>query len=341
MRGHWKKAAVWLIWFVVLFIGAGLVKNYPNQSMAPSTTPGNIEETMNLIRPSQPPPLPNTLLVILVTFMIPPLPLIHQWLLAQVYRYAFQPGEYMGWNRLSSAVTVIISACAGVAIAFWLANRNITFIGIVAPMTLLCLICGVAGAVWIARKREFSQQFTVRLSIAAGLVSLIVPFGVVGVYITWPIVLAGVMAYIHFRREVELRIEQSYEGLTRWQVDSLVLGLVGIALFGVVACTFVMFVPGRMLSGSAIQAIGIGLVILELLLFSQFASILTRYRLRDLAAKKKNTTADSGAVSKPERYFGVWLAAAFVWLCSAFTVAVCAFGGQTFAYTYFLFILQR
>jgi hypothetical protein len=290
----------------------------------------SVDSLMHAIRPAQPPPIYKTLVTIFLAFCIPPLPFIHTWLLAQVYRYAFQPGERRGWYNLSMTITAVISVCAAASIAIWLADLRVTFIRIVGVMTALCVVLGAGGAVWIARKRQFSNRFTLLLALAAGLVSLVVPFGVVGVYTTWPIVLTGVIGYLIIRRNNERRLERDYAMLTNWQIDSLSLG--GMAL---VAASFIVVVPiwniliARRYDYSQNVLVYVG--VLSLIL-SFIMSAFTRRHLTGLALKKKN----DDAAATTGRFFWHWLWAMVAWGCSSAMAAAIIFYGQMMAHSVFM-----
>jgi hypothetical protein len=338
IRPYWKTVVLWIALVVLLFVGAGVVDVRNNKVYVPPEHGSNIEALMNLIRRDTPLPLPNMLLAILTALLFPPLPLIHAWLLAQVYRYAYQPGESSLWERFANRVTGIVVLFTMLALILWFSNHQLTFTGIVFPMMLFCMAIGAGGAVWIARKRNFSPRFTMRLAIAAGLVSLIAPFGVLGVYITWPVVLTGIMAYILFRGEIEAQIERNYQGVTRWQVDSLALVAMGaLALvLGIIGTAIaLMFNPADKSDPS-------WLIILCLLPFALFAAIMKwsmRVQMRDFGVKKKRHT-ENGIVSA-HTIFPAWDWIWFMglWGLISATAAATNFAGQMFAYAYFQLIL--
>jgi hypothetical protein len=286
------------------------------------------EMSMNSIRPTHPASPISTLATILLALLIPPLPLIHSWLLAQVYRYAFQPGEKQAWHRLSRMITGAISVCAAVAIALWYTDLRVTFIRIVMVMTLICVVLGIGGAVWIARERQFSRRFTLLIALAAGLVSLIIPAGVVGVQSTWPVVFTGIVGYWYIRHENEQYLERNYAALTNWQIDSIALGGMAAALMCLIGFGAGILLVVRIQDALPLFFIGITSIVI----FSAGMGRVMRFHLSGFAGKKKNSNGayDTGS------FFWHWLTIALIWGFLSVFVAVVVFFAQLFALGVFI-----
>jgi len=225
----------------------------------------------------------------------------------QVYRYAFQPGEKREWNNLSWVITPPIFICAVAIFALWYNNRAISYVHIVSVMGLVFVVLGVGGAVWIGRKRAFSRRFIFLLALAAGLVSLIVPIGAVGLILTWPFVIVGVVGYLYIRYENEHVLGQDYAALTRWQIDSITLAAMAtlplcflIVLW--IACTASPIVSDWL---SLIFAFPTLLV----LLFSWIMSEGIRFHLRSFSGKKKPGNTNPA----PQGFFWYWMGMLFIW----------------------------
>lgn len=311
---------------VVVVIMCGMVLVGRSTPAQPGFESGFWEYTTNTIRPTHPASPFNTFIVTILAFLIPPLPLLHQHLLVRVYRYAFQPGEKQDWNNLSWMITGAISICAAVSIALWYNDQRVLFIRIVLVMTLICVVLGAGGAIWIGRKRAFSTRFIFLLALAAGLVSLVIPFGVLGIYTTWPFVLIGIVGYMYGRHENELLFEREFATFSNWQLDSITLGGMGV-----MAICLAVFVPPIISTSYVARDRGIsGLFFLAamLTLFVLLMNWITRIHLKNFSGKKKN---NESAVSS-NHYLFHWAKIAIGWgIISIFPVAG-VFFGQYLAY---------
>jgi hypothetical protein len=288
----------------------------------------SVNDLMNSIRPDHSPSPLAILITIGLAFAIPPLPLIHSWLLAQVYRYAYQPGERRAWNGLARWITAIISICAFMVIALWYGEPRITFFRIWWVMALLCFVLGVGAALWIARARQFSRRFTMLLALASGLVSLLIPAGVLGVWVAWPVILTGVLGYVVSRYFNENRLEDEYATLTNWQIDSITLGgmtFTGLLLLTIVPAGLALF--SRMQANDWLYLI-FGVAVL--VVFATTMSQMMRLHLRGAAGKKKagGGTANGG-------YVWHWVKIPLVWGVLAAGLTFVVFYAQAFAYSIF------
>jgi len=326
---HSPKFVLYVIAIIVIMCGLTLFDVQPVPYEAMRYGYDSVGSSLNEIRPTHPASPFSTLITIALAFLIPPLPLIHQYLLGQVYRYAFQLGEQQDWNRLSWMITGAISSCAAVAIALWYNITGVTFSRIVLVMTLICVALGAGGAIWIGRKRLFSRRFIFLLALAAGLVSLVVPFGVVGVWMTWPVVLTGVICYSFLRNRNEEMIERGYAAATNWQVDSLTLGGMAVVALCLLAIVPIISIPNNLMRDGGATAI-----VLLLILFPLFGWVLnwiTQIHLSGMSSKKKNN--ESGAVS--QHFFGYWVWTVVAWGALSIVTAVAIFFGQMMAFFVF------
>jgi hypothetical protein len=180
--------------------------------------------------------------ITLLALLVPPLPLLHAWLLAQVWRYCYAEFEeehawQHGWR-----VTIAITGVAAVAIVGWLMVPLYDFTALVGGMTLFTAAVSAGYGWWLAQHREMSPRMVRQLTIASLLVALIVPLGVATTRIGfgWFILLTILVGFICCRRMVAERLEQAKIATTRWLYDRLalefnlffILALVASMLFG-------------------------------------------------------------------------------------------------------------
>ncbi len=171
----------------------------------------------------------HLLLITALGLLVPPLPFIHAWLLAQVWRYAVPGHEMAEALRPAWRISLQLTVIAVVAVMLWLTNINTRFYAIVGGMAVLVVVVGLINAYQIAQQANRGLGFTVRLLVGTALVSLIVPAGVATSHLGfgWPVILSLLTGFIIYRRTLdqEMRVNAS-----QWEVDRLALEVVGMAL---------------------------------------------------------------------------------------------------------------
>lgn len=163
--------------------------------------------------------------------IIPPLPYLNGWLLMQVFRYAFQPGEDRELRRYTWLVTGIATLGYLFPLTLALTREDVNFKVAVAGLGLINVIAGVAGAVWISRQRDFSDRFTRRMALASGLLSLAVPIGLglgpfswIGVMLVW-------CAFVGCRAALTQFLEREGTDGAQWGLDRMALEIPALFLF--------------------------------------------------------------------------------------------------------------
>ncbi len=185
----------------------------------------------------------NILLVVIVALLVPPLPLIHAYLLSRVYRYLFQPGEEALAHRLARQVALVVTVAAALAVALWLVTESVDYYPVVALMGVFSVLLSAGAAIFTARTRHFTNKFTRRIGLAAGFAGAVVPLGVAAIWFLWPFIITGVFGYAILHRRIGYYMEQRQHILTNWGLDRLTLEV--MALFGL------MFIPlGAILFGT-------------------------------------------------------------------------------------------
>jgi hypothetical protein len=188
--------------------------------------------------------------VILAALVVPPLVFIHAYVLSRVWRYLMPAPD--AWRK-SLRLSLVFALVAAIGIALWIVptNFDITFAGLVVGVGGIVVIVGVVATVLHARTAGVRSGTTWRAGIAAAVVSLFVPIGVGGVWLTWWAVILLVVGYaiLAWLVEVHLRandiILQPAKSEMSWAVDSAVLRamavLVGIMILFVVGSAFLRF----------------------------------------------------------------------------------------------------
>ncbi|MHB8625933.1 MAG: hypothetical protein ACYDBJ_01970 [Aggregatilineales bacterium] len=242
--------------------------------------------------------------IILVVLAIPPLPLIHGWLLAQAWRYMFPLDEQVAALRLAWRVSAGLTIVAALALAFWLFDADADFLAVVGTVTAITVVTGIAVGVRTARRRQFTDGFVWKMGIVTALLSLIVPVSVVATRLSgsantgigdlaWLICFLLIFGFIRYRRMLNKYLDRLDARATLWQVDRLALEILVLFL--------VMLLPlGAVTAGIAVllrttyPLICFGIP--YLCLFSVFGvpalgasvlSIYTRRRGRGFVIKKK------------------------------------------------------
>jgi hypothetical protein len=271
--------------------------------------------------------------IILMGLLIPPLSGLHIWILAQVYRYAFQDGERWQPYQAAARVTAIITALAAVAIYIWLTDVNTDYYPIVAIMTVLCSALSAYTGVQISRKRGFSTLFTRRIGIASAVLACLVPAGVASIWLLWPFIIAVLFCFALFRRAIEGRIESQGAIASRWGLDRLALiytftagaitaPLVGM-LFGSLSASGLIF----LLAGIVWFGVGSGVY------------LATRNRTGQLLIKKKNEEASTAPIFNGRTWYMTMLGHTALWLFLAGIAAYGVFMFQLGAHNWFQTLL--
>jgi hypothetical protein len=274
--------------------------------------------------------------------IIPPLAFLHFFVLAQVYRYAYQPGEHLQAYKFSGRITAGLTGLAALAVIFWLTNDQIDYYPIVGTMTLICAGAGVGGAVYISRKRLFTTRFTQFAAVGAALVSLIVPLGVAAVWFLWPLIIGLICAFIAYRRLLEQYLERNDVIASQWGKDRLVLEIMAIMTFVLLPLLTMTFFS---LSGFALAVIP-GFFVVAILSLGIATSYL-RWRSKGFSFKHKVSDSYTGIPQKsPELFRGMaWLrevgSYTVSWLVVAGVLASGVFFGQMIAFQYFQTLLVK
>lgn len=120
--------------------------------------------------------------IVALGLLVPPLALLHAYALSRPLRYVLAPRP--AWTR-ALILTGILTGLAAVAIVIWLTDIRTDYYDIVSVMTAIVAVSG-AGLTWhAARRAGVSATAQRRLTLAGGLVSLIVPGGVAAIWAAW------------------------------------------------------------------------------------------------------------------------------------------------------------
>jgi MFS family permease len=145
--------------------------------------------------------------VILWGLLMPPIGFMHMFILRRVWAYLLPPPNA---RRFALIVSLILMALAGIAIAIWLTNINVTYYGMVGVMTAIVALTGMIITYWLARRRrtDFTRRQRWALVILAGLVSLIVPAGVAAIWVGWWAAFGALGGYFFYHRAYARYFEQ-------------------------------------------------------------------------------------------------------------------------------------
>lgn len=184
-------------------------------------------------------PPEKTLIAVLKLLLIPPLPLIHLWLLAQVYRHAYQPGERFKPYKLAGFITIPITAIETIGIEIWIWINNHTpksafqardgeLFVLWVIISIITISWAVGGAIYICRERGFSPEFQRSMIRSTIEVSLIVPFGMVGGVLFWLVAMPTILGFIVYRFATEQHLAHHNTRLPAPIMDQLILDQVAV-----------------------------------------------------------------------------------------------------------------
>ena len=173
--------------------------------------------------------------VIALALLVPPLPLLHSYILSRVWAYILP--RQLAW-RYALATAGGLSLLAAVGVGLWLTNIELEYGWIVGGMTVITAVSGVGLTWYFARERAVPAGLRNRLLMAALFASLIVPTGVIGVFVLWWLIFLIVFGYraysdLYFRGIVGDK-RKAKNKRQQWLIDRLtaetLLTVVGIAL---------------------------------------------------------------------------------------------------------------
>ncbi len=299
-----------------------LIGPYPTDSDARSWT--LVSEPFPQLNP-RPLTIRNPLHLLLITalgLLIPPLPFIHAWLLAQVWRYAV-PGHDMeealrpAW-RVSLQLTII----AAVAVILWLTNINTRFYAIVGGMAIVVVVVGLINAWEIAQKANMGRAFTIKLLAGTALVSLIVPAGVATTQFGfgWTVIITLITGFMSYRHTLEDEIQiNSHQG----EIDHLSLEVLGGML-----CTMALL--------SGVVPLQLGVVVVVTAYIAGRLTWIAIHTHDDTTKKTKNESSFSYlALLLNGNWWGMGFFMTIGWFFASGAVSTLIFFTQLAAWGYF------
>lgn len=175
--------------------------------------------------------------IIALALLVPPLVLLHSWMLYCVWIYVL-PRPVA--RRRALQLSLGLSLIAAVACYIWLTDVRTDFFPVVGVVTLIVVLAGVTLAYLMTEGEQLESKTRRWLLIMTALVSLLVPIGVAGIFTSWWavfIILFGFSAYRWaYFRHLGREIKRDAEGREhRWHIDRLALETMTIAIvFGMV-----------------------------------------------------------------------------------------------------------
>lgn len=182
--------------------------------------------------------------VALMALLIPPLPFIHAYFLYSVWIYVLPK---LAARRWALGISLFLSLVMVGINAIWLTNVNADFYGVVAVMSVICVLGGV-GATYYLSAQSVIPATRYKLMIAAALSSLMVPLGMVGIYTLWWLVFIVLIGCFTLRWAYSQHLGKGFEPTPegrqlRWRIDRLVLETLGI----LVMLSIAIFVIGTLI----------------------------------------------------------------------------------------------
>jgi hypothetical protein len=219
----------------VLYVGMG------SEGVLTFTAPGEWHLSAVGIEQLDPIPLiitdpPTLASIVALGLLVPPLALLHAYLLTRVWLYALTARH--AW-RAALAVTGIITLLAAVAIVIWLTDSRTDYYPIVAIMTVVTVVLSVGAALLV-----IPQPHARRIAWRTATIALIVPAGVVSIWWGWLIIVPLLVGYSVYRYAYA-RVLKSVEQATPGAVDRWALKSTALTTFYAAALLFVGVAVGR------------------------------------------------------------------------------------------------
>jgi hypothetical protein len=202
--------------------------------------------------------------IIFVALLIPPLPLMHWYILQQVWVYGM-PAQQASFG--AAVVSWILCGCAAIAIIIWLTNVNTDYYPMVAVMTIVTVLVSVIAGFLLMRGIDL--RFRLLLMLPTALVSLIVPIGVASVWWLWPLIIFLLLGFemhrFKFTKDDAISLRMAGHPYSRWKLDRITLEAVLLGFSVAVILFVLLFWSLGSLGGLAlpILALVVGLGIVE------------------------------------------------------------------------------
>lgn len=263
-------------------------------------------------------------LIILMALLLPPLPLIHHYLLMRVWTYAMPDTRAAGG---AAVVSLILSVGAAAAISVWLTDQNVDYYPMVAVMTVVTvLVSAVEGLVLM---RDIGLRRRLWLALITALVALIVPIGVAAVWWLWTPIIFVLWGFETCRNA----FSKKYAGFMRatehphgrWLTDRL-------ALEAIVVSPIVMGILGvlcfRVIDWLRWDSLGIPAALLLFLAWGWFVQLYVAMRSEQLFMSGIVQNSTTPAV--PMLRYSDHMISVLVWLGGAGVMAGVLFVAQSY-----------
>lgn len=278
----------------------------------------------------------NILIVVLLGISLPPLWLLHTFILRRVWVYLLPLADA---RRLARRVALALTGLAALAIVVWLTNPATQFYGVVLVMTAVVVAVDVAVTLWLLRRRRrgLTRWQVGALVAVIVLVSLIVPAGVASIWMGWWAVFTLLSGYWFYHQAYT----KYFEARTRihlvpapphWLIDRITLETL-LVLVSVLTLTVLFIAAYSRVVGDDGLGYIIGFVVFVTLATSTL-KVYTRLRVyRYAAIDPDSPEATSGTLT------GNLIVASGLAPLVAFAGSVGLFIGQMMAYGWFTAML--
>ncbi|MCB9450565.1 MAG: hypothetical protein H6672_03955 [Anaerolineaceae bacterium] len=269
-------------------------------------------------------------LIVLLALAVPPLALIHAYLLSRVWVYLLPPKAA---RRYALITSFALAGLAAVAVVIWLTNIFTTYTDIVATITLIVVAVDLGVTHRLAQQQDITGKTHRRLLIAAGVLSLVVPAGVATIWWLWWAVFFLVFGFATFQETLnDYVFRASAEPPAyhqRWLIDRLALEMFLETLASGAVLLFLGYLMTLFVQmPEAILLLGVLLIILGAIPLSNYIAERTR-KISDLPQPKENP-----------KFWRTLAVALFGWVGGSVFASLATFIGQGWAYDWFTTLLK-
>jgi hypothetical protein len=278
---------------------------------------------------------PDIVGIVALALLIPPFALLHAFLLYCLWVYLLPPAR----ARLYALLTTL--ALVGVAVAgvlVWLTDVRTDYYPMVAAVTAVVVITGVALTLWFAHTAPDAPR-PGRLMLAAALLSLIIPAGVAAIWTGWWLVYLLVFGYGAFRWAY-FRALCPPEGSRpqRWLADRLAMQTTILGgLTAVISIVGLSYLQSFLLRWAlSYRLADIAQIVTVIVALGVSMVLVNRYaqgRLRNWAKRKPDESGEQPITA--QRFRIITLS----WIVISALAAVGTFAAQAAAYSWFTGLL--
>jgi hypothetical protein len=281
--------------------------------------------------------------VVLAALLFPPLPFIHAYLLSRVWRYLMPAAD--AWRK-ALRLSLAFAALGAIGIILWIvpATFDIGFYPMAITVAIIVVVVSIMMTVRHARAAGLRSGGVWRAGIVSSLVALLVPMGVLSVWVLWWFIALLVGGYMtmwalangHLRRNTI--VTDPAKPIMHWWTDRLALEGMLLSAFPIFLGVLMYFFRSSIISRFGFQMQSV-IEVVGIVLLLALTIILLRWHLGRRGRLLCTTTGVNQAYqSLGTVVTGIWL---LFWWAFAATSSSALFIAQLSASGWFYDLMTR